>query len=255
MMQSVGWMVIGLVAWSIWGHKDLDRKHVRTNSAEVASVRPSEDITTETADGTTDGLIASVERTFGVPGWYLYATWQLESGGNAGGQDGVGDHLASDLAQPGSACEQNRDREWCQKQWRALKAICKQVDRDGNQVCDSATVRTGYAFDTGPLQMLPTNIITVKESGNEWTGNAADYDHDGAVNPLSLPDAMAMAAKLSRKFHDNVSGGAGDTESWMKTVDRYRGGYSAQRRSKIQEHGVTWCETHSCDTESLVAAR
>ena len=199
-------------------------------------------------------LIAVIEGTYGVPGWYTYATWQIESNGSSSGA-GTSKNwlLAADLVKEGSACDHNKSQalghkaglEWCQRQWRALKVICAQTNRSGEKVCDSQSVKTSWAFAMGPMQMLPTNIVKVSDDGIAWVSNAADFDGDGAVNPLALPDAMAMSAKLSRHFHGTVGGGD-SVESWLKTSGKYLGDDTAKRRAKILEHADEWCDDHDC---------
>ena len=247
-------LFVGLVAFSIWGGnsghgapapeparvENHAKKHWYSWMPFVGDDKPAR-VSVPSGDP-----ITAASNEYGVPSWYLYTTWQVESAGMTTGEGASARWFrAADLAKQGSACAVNKGVAWCQHQWQALNVICNQERSDGSRVCDPNTVKTSWAFAMGQMQVLPTNIVKVDGGTTEWTKNAADFDGDGTANPLVLADAMAMSAKISRHFHDG-DGSADDLQGWLQTADRYFGKATPERRAKILEHAEEWCETHEC---------
>lgn len=207
-------------------------------------------------------LIVAVATTYGVPAGLLYGIWQKESGGLRGGWGSRGSWLrAGDLARPGSRCYSEYSSERCERWWRGLTAICNQR-RNGTPICDPNEVRTSYAFAMGPMQLLPTSLVTGADGSMSWNAEVAvDFDGDGVVDPHSLPDAMAMAARHVRRHYDQRAPSMGENDAWIWAANRYYGSQTAGyyegsgRRLGIQDHWRQWCRiTGMCDSGIAVAS-
>ncbi len=187
-------------------------------------------------------VIISVGREFDVPAGLLYGIWMKESGGLTGGWGGSKGWLSADeQSRPGSKCHGHYGSAKCLRWWRALEVICAQRRRDGAAVCDTDQVRTSYALAMGPMQILPTHLVKESADGSvAWTGTVVDFDGNGVVDPHSLPDALAIAAKLVRRFYDQE-------RDWGRAANRYYGsqtsGYfeGTTEVVGVVEHWRRWC--------------
>lgn len=208
-------------------------------------------------------LIRAVSETYDVPAGLLYGIWRKESGGLASGYGTSASwHRASDLASPGSRCFREYNAERCGNWFTGLQAVCSQL-RNGRPICDANEVRTSYAFAMGPMQLLPSSVLAVRPDGTTtWTAYAVDFDRDGTVDPHSLPDAMAMAARHVRLHYEQRAAGMSANDAWIWAANRYYGsqtagyyeGTTAGRRG-IQDYWREWCETiSSCTSREMVAS-
>jgi hypothetical protein len=210
-----------------------------------------------------DRIIASVSATYDVPAGLLYGVWRKESGGlRHGWGTSPSWHVPSELVAPGGRCVREYDQAKCDRHYRALQAICSQ-QRGGRPICDPRTMRTSYALAMGPMQLMPETVLrTTADGTGTWTTFAVDYDGDGVVDPLSLPDAMAMSARFLRHFYETKRGEMGELEAWQWAANRYYGSQSAGYfegttggRLGIIDHWRQWCETHgTCRSRELLAS-
>lgn len=206
-------------------------------------------------------LIRAVSETYEVPAGLLYGIWRVESGGLASGY-GTNWSRASELIAPGSRCVSQYGEPRCQSWWAGLRAVCSQR-RNGTPVCDPNEVRTSYAFAMGPMQLLPSSVLAVRPDGSAaWTSNAVDFDGDGVVDPHSLPDAMAMAARHVRSNFEQRSAAVAPNEAWVWAANRYFGSQTAgyyegttAGRQGVQGYWREWCEKMSpCAGRELLAS-
>lgn len=198
-------------------------------------------------------LIVAVSREFDVPAGAVYGIWMKESSGmTSGWRDGGSWLLASSQLRSGSLCVRKYGRDRCEKLWASLNAVCHQRRRDGSRVCDPNEVRASYALALGPMQHLPTTLVVERGDGaHAWGGHVTDFDRDGVFDPFSLPDAMATAAKLVRRFYDEEG-------NWPRAINRYYGSQSAgyyegtDDALGVMDHWKQWCSMpgHCRNTEA-----
>lgn len=254
-MNVYGIIGIGIFAWLIFA--SIDQCDKRDGFAEprrltrVARAAAPIETRSEPPESVTVGrvvsgdpglIIKSVSRDFDVPAGALYGIWMKESSGlRSGWGSSPGWLSAAEQSAPGSKCHGHYGSARCGRWWRALEVICNQRRPDGSAVCDPRQVRTSYALAMGPMQILPTHLADERPDGTfAWTGNVVDYDGDGVVDPHSLPDALAIAAKLIRRFYDRE-------QDWRRAVNRYYGsqtaGYFVGTDSSVgvAEHWERWC--------------
>jgi len=170
-------------------------------------------------------LILNVGERFNVPPGILYAIWQKETNGlRKGWGEGRGWFRSLHLSYKNGRCVKEYGPNMCWYNWLRLKAICSQRRADGKRVCDPTKVRTAYALEMGPLQFLPSTLLQRHDRGElEWTRYATDYDGDGVIDPHSLPDAMASAAKYLRHQFERKAAVRGEQEAWRYAIIRYNG--------------------------------
>jgi len=202
-------------------------------------------------------IIIGVAREFDVPSGAIYGIWMKESFGLASGWgSGPGWLSAEDQAGPGSECHAHYGAARCGRWWRALEVVCAQRRHDGSAVCDPRQVRTSYALAMGPTQILPTHLVKESADGSfAWTEYAVDLDGDGAVDPHSLPDALAVTAKLVRKYFD-------EERDWGRAVNRYYGsqteGYfeGTSEVRGVADYWRQWCSVpgHCREEGGLLAS-
>jgi len=170
-------------------------------------------------------LIVNVSQRFDVPPGIIYGIWQKETKGLRGGwSDERGWYRALRLSYRNGKCVKAYGASMCWKNWLRLKTICDQRRADGQRVCDPMQVRTAYALEMGPMQFVPSTLLRQPSRGKlEWTRYAVDYDGDGVIDPFSLPDAMASAAKYLRCQFDRKVGELGEEKAWRYAIIRYNG--------------------------------
>lgn len=169
-------------------------------------------------------LVTEHHARSGIPRGYLLSHWKKESGFQCGGQ--AGNYLAGDLLKPGSACRDShpskKDPEYCDRQFRALTAICAQRKGDGTLVCDDPhNVRVAAAMEVGVFQSQPTNIMRLDEETKRFvhSDHATDHDGDGAVDPFSLADSMATAVGHLLKNRERAT----SDRKWREASIAYNG--------------------------------
>ena len=170
-------------------------------------------------------LILNIGGRFNVPPEIIYAIWQKETLGlRSGWGNGRGWFQAYRLSYKNGRCVKKYGAAACWKNWLRLKAICGQRRADGTRVCDPMKVRTAYGLEMGPMQFVPDTLLRQGgRSGMDWTEYAVDFDGDGVVDPLSLPDAMASAAKYLRIQFDLTVAELGEQKAWRYAIIQYNG--------------------------------
>mgnify|MGYP001605077443 CR=1 FL=1 len=270
MPDWAGLILVVLVIMVVYGwHQQNDprpRRAAATSSAPRTSV-PSTPNPNGRDIGNDRELIRAVSETYDVPAGLLYGIWRKESAGlRSGFGTGAGWYLTTDLVARGGRCLREYNAARCARWRESLRAICNQR-RGGVPICTPDEVRTSYAFAMGPMQVLPTNVVTVREDGTTaWTAHAVDFDRDGIVDPHSLPDAMAITARFVRRSFEErrtANPGASETDSWIWAANSYYGsqslgyyeGTTAGRRG-IQDYWREWCDTTGlCRSGEVFAAR
>jgi len=244
------------------GHKHPSRAQVQAAAASesrspaLSSTAPVKQVRRgRVTSGSPSAIIVSVSRDFDVPAGALYGVWMKESGGLVSGWgSGRGWLPASEQTAVASECRANYAADKCERWWRALEVVCAQRRRDGSPVCDPGQVRTSYALAMGPMQVLPTLLVSERGDGSyAWTDNVVDYDGDGAVDPHSLPDALAVAAKVIRRYFE-------EERDWVRAVNRYYGsqtqGYfeGTDARLGVVDYWQRWCAVPGNCRGQLVAS-
>ena len=201
-------------------------------------------------DPNVSSLIHKISEREHVPAGILYGIWKNESGGiSYGWGTGRGWLLAANLVH-GGLCSQRYGEGRCLERWNILVALCNMRKNNGSQMCDPSQVRTSYAMAVGPMQILPTTILTVDRAGHgHWTEDAVDYNRDGVIDPLDLPDAMAMAARhLRRNYNSRMRDHSGDPSIvWQWAIGSYFGEQNAQYIRTVVFYWKQWCGmTGSC---------
>jgi hypothetical protein len=204
--------------------------------------------------GSAEEVLTAVSVTYQVPAGAIYGIWMKESTGLRKGWAGNWT-LASEQGKPGSYCYRKYGAEKCQKLWLATVAICSQRRGDGTGICNPYEVKGSYALALGPMQHLPTTLLSCYGGRDcRWAGHAVDFDGDGAFDPHALPDAMAATAKLIRGYYDR-------TGSWIKAVNMYygynvRGYYEGHGwKAGVQDHWRKFCSIPgNCDASQTKGA-
>jgi membrane-bound lytic murein transglycosylase B len=134
---------------------------------------------------------------------------------------------------------------WCQREWRALQAICAAKDLKGKPVCDPNTVRTSVTFAMGPMQIEPSNLM--KRISGKWclTAWAIDFDRDGKFDPFGLEDAIGSAALISRWMHGKGRSLRGLT-GWMQVTHKYYGEKTDVRAKDLRRNYARFCGRGEC---------
>jgi membrane-bound lytic murein transglycosylase B len=251
-------IMIGVIWTTVWPKSS-------SHETDQAQAAPARTAVTKNPNGRDLGksveLVRAVSETYEVPAGLLYGIWQVESGGLASGF-GADWQRAPDLVAAGSRCVRQYGESRCQGWWTGLRAVCSQL-RNGRPVCDPNEVRTSYAYAMGPMQLLPSSVLTVRPDGSTvWTSNAVDFDGDGVVDPHSLPDAMAMAARHVRFNYEQKAPSADPNDAWIWAANRYYGSQTAgyyegttKGRRGIQDYWREWCEKISpCTGGQMLAS-
>ena len=181
-------------------------------AVDIASLKPRD-------------LILNVSERFSVPPGILYGIWQKETRGlREGWGSGRGWFRSLRLSYKNGRCVKEYGSAMCWNNWLRLKAICGQRRADGKRVCNPMKIRTAYAFEMGPFQFVPSTLLKRQDQGKlEWTRYATDYDGDGVIDPHSLPDAMASAAKYLRYKFDQKAAKLGEQQAWRYAIIQYNG--------------------------------
>ncbi len=250
------------VVYSIWGIKACSDEGP-TNTSGVATVTavetpPVRKAVTKNPNGRdlgkTDELVRAVSETYGVPAGALYGVWMAETGGLT--KDwGTGDgwQQPSSYSQ-GKPCFARLGVAKCATGNAAVIAVCGQR-RNGMPACDPAAVRVADAFAMGPLRIPVSRILAARPDGTTaWNpAFAEDFDGDGVIDPHSLADALAMAARHLRASYEEARKTMPEVQAWERAVSRYRddaptGYYEGSPGSPgVRFHWQQWCATRgSC---------
>lgn len=248
------------VVYSIWGMKSCDET---TDSGSVVTVPavetpPVRKVLVKNPKGRdlgkTDELVRAVSETYGVPAGALYGVWMSESAGlTKGWGTDDGWQQPSSYAQ-GTSCVARLGVAKCATGNTAVTAVCAQR-RNGTPVCDPTAVRVADAFAMGPLRIPVSRILAARPDGTTaWNpAFAEDFDGDGVIDPHSLADALAMAARYLRASYDEARKTMPEVQAWERAVSRYRddapAGYyeGSLGKSGVRFHWQQWCVTRgSC---------
>lgn len=199
---------------------------------------------------------------YGTPRGLCYAVWGKECSRRVNGD--CGGYRAAGIVE--ARCPMMNQKnpalrsENCTKHWLALTSICDQGfiegPRSGQKICDPQTVNTSSTLAMGPTQHMPGELVDTSVDPPIFKEDAIDADCDGVMNPLELPDAMAMTAWQLREYHDQCmrEGKVSENKCWRWAAGRYYGSQTDRyyegggKRPGIKRRWDEWCRIIGCKT-------